>query len=236
MKKILSIMRNTIQTENLIEDNDTIGVGLSGGKDSMSLLYELKKFQRFSLKKFNLKAVKINLGFDEHETNQQIKDFCHAIDVPIAFVDTKISKIIFDVRDEKNPCSLCANMRRGALCNAANDLGINKIALGHHKDDYLETFFMNLLYSGRLNTFEAKSFLTRKEVFIIRPFIKVDEQLIKTLIQKKDIPTFDSQCPLDKETTREDMKNLIHRLNKEIPNSKKSIEAALKNDEQFNLW
>jgi tRNA(Ile)-lysidine synthase TilS/MesJ len=196
----------------------------------------LKKFQQFSLKPFNLKAVKINLGFDEQVGNQKIKDFCESIDVPIEFVDTKISKIIFDVREEKNPCSLCANMRRGALCNAANKLGIDKIALGHHKDDYLETFFMNLFYSGRINTFQAKSFLSRKEVFIIRPFINVDEHLIETMVKQNDIPTIESQCPVDQETTREEMKAFIEQLNNKIPNSKKSVEAALDNEEQFNLW
>lgn len=237
MKRVLSVLRNTIEENNLIEENETVGVGISGGKDSMTLLYELKKYQRFSPINFKLHALKINIGFEEEKSNDILRDFCKKIDVPLTIEYTHIYDAVFKVREEKNPCSLCGNMRRGALCTLANKLGIKKVALGHHKDDKIETFFMNLFFSGRINTFKMKTYLSRQDVTMIRPFYNLEVSKIKQVINKYDIPIVKSKCPAETATKREEIKQF---LNKEIypqfHNSKFSIEAALKNKDQFNLW
>jgi len=236
MKKILGILRSTVNTHNLIEDGDTIGVGISGGKDSMTLLYELKKFQKFSEIKFNLHAIKINIGFEKEEENKIIEEFCNSLGVELTIEYSDIKSIVFDIKKEKSPCALCANMRRGALATVANRLGIKKIALGHHKDDKIETFFMNMLFSGRLNTFQISSHLSRTDVTIIRPFYEVDEHLINTFIKNHEIPIIKSNCTVDKNTKREEIKEFLKETYPKFKGSKTSIEKALKNKDQFNLF
>lgn len=236
MKRLLGILRNTIEENNLIQNGETIGVGISGGKDSMSLLYELKKYQSFSPIDFKIHALKINIGFETEEGNQKLRDFCASIDVPLTIEYSNIKEVVFDIRDEKNPCALCANMRRGALATLANKLNIKKIALGHHKDDKVETFFMNMFYSGRLNTFQMKSYLSRTDITVIRPFFEVDESLIKSFVKLKNIPIIPSNCIMDKDTKREEIKLFLKELYPQFSGSKKSIERALKNKDQFNLF
>jgi tRNA(Ile)-lysidine synthetase-like protein len=236
MKRLLGILRNTIEENNLIENGDIIGVGISGGKDSMSLLYELKKYQSFSPIDFKVHALKINIGFEEEAANDRLREFCKSIGVELTIEYSDIKTVVFDIKEEKNPCALCANMRRGALATLANRLGIKKIALGHHKDDKIETFFMNMFYSGRLNTFQMKSYLSRSEVTIIRPFYEVEESLIKTFVKKYDIPVIPSNCVVDKETKREEIKGFLSEIYPRFKGSKRSIESAIKNEEQFNLF
>lgn len=235
MNNLLGSMRKTIQEYGLIAPGDRIAVGLSGGKDSMALVYMLKKFQRFSPVPFHLEAITIDLGFDNFDL-EQAKLFCETLDVPYTIVKTEIAKIVFDLRKEKNPCALCANMRRGALADAMKERQLNKLALGHHEDDAVATLMLNLLYAGKLNSLEYMSHLTRSDIFVIRPFLNSSEQAIKTALKCHGIPVLKSPCPVDKKTKREDMEQLVKSLTKDNPFAKKNILAAMRNEAHCNLF
>ncbi len=178
MKKVLGLMRRCIQDFDMIQNGDKIGVGLSGGKDSMLLLYALKTYQGFSPEKFELEAFTVDLGFEGFDYNG-IRDYCNSLDIPFNLKKTNIKDVVFDIRGEKNPCSLCANMRRGAINNAIKEKGFNKLALAHHSDDAIETLFLAMFYEGRIKTLPPKSFLTRKEIYVIRPFLFLLEDIKK---------------------------------------------------------
>jgi tRNA(Ile)-lysidine synthetase-like protein len=235
MKSLLGNLRRTIQENDMIKDGDRVAVGLSGGKDSMVLLYALKKFQRFSPIQYDLAAATINLGFDNFDLTAT-REFCQALEVPFLVEDTNIAKIVFEARQEKNPCALCANMRRGALMTLLNKEGYNVLALGHHSDDAIETLFMNMLYTGKFSTLDYKAHLSRSDVHVIRPFMNVKEADIIGAVNKEGIPVTKSPCPMDKNTTREKMKNLLRDIYKDIPTSRQSILKAMKNEDQFKLW
>lgn len=235
MKRILGSIRRAVEEYNLIEDGDKVAVGVSGGKDSMALLYALKLFQRFSPVKYDLEALTLTLGFDGFDLTP-VKEFCAKIDVPYTIKETKIGKIVFDVREEKNPCSLCAKMRRGALHNLMKEKGCNVLALGHHADDAIETLFMSMFYEGRINTFSPKTHLSRKDIYAIRPMIYVEEREIIGAIRKHGLPIVESPCPANKQTKREEIKTLMRQIYKEIPGSKDRIITSMKNEEQVNLW
>ena len=227
MQRMLSYIRKAVDDYNMIEDGDKIAVGLSGGKDSITLLMGLKALQRFYEKKFDLIAISINPGFDSFNT-ELLKKTCEQIDVTYIEEETHIKEIVFDARKEKNPCSLCANLRRGILNSVAIREGCNKIALGHNEDDVLETFFLNLLYGGSIGTFAPKSFMDRSGITLIRPLIYAPEKSIKTFIKKNGIEVMNKCCPMDGKSKREDMKNLIHELQKDIPTVKTNIYGAIK--------
>lgn len=235
MKKILGPMRRAIQDFNLIEDGDKIGVGVSGGKNSMVLLYALKLYQRFSPEKFQLEAFTVDLGFKGFNT-KTIEEYCKSINVPFNIKETNIKDIVFDIRKEKNPCSLCANMRRGAIHNALKEKGFNKLALGHHSDDAIDTLFLSLLYEGRLNTLQPLTYLDRKKIYVIRPLLYSSEQDMKNTIEKNNIPIVNNPCPADKKTKREDMNKLVQNIYNEVPGAKNRILTALKNKEGLKLW
>lgn len=235
MKSLLGNLRRTIQENSLIQDGDRVAVGLSGGKDSMVLLYALKKFQRFSPIQYDLAAATINLGFDNFDLSKT-KTFCEKLEVPLLIEETNIAKIVFEAREEKNPCALCANMRRGALMTLLNREGYNVLALGHHNDDAIETMFMNMFYTGKISTLDYKSYLSRSQVYVIRPLLNVKEADIIGAVNKENIPVTKSPCPMDKNTTREKIKNLLKSIYSDIPNSRQSITKAMKNEEQFKLW
>lgn len=235
MKSLLGNLRRTVQENKLIQDGDRVAVGLSGGKDSMVLLYALKKFQHFSPIQYDLAAATINLGFDNFDLTQT-KAFCEQLEVPLLIEETNIAKIVFEAREEKNPCALCANMRRGALMTLLNREGYNVLALGHHNDDAIETMFMNMFYTGKISTLDYKSYLSRSQVHVIRPLLNVKEADIIGAVNKENIPVTKSPCPMDKNTTREKIKNLLKGIYSDIPNSRQSITKAMKNEEQFKLW
>ena len=178
MQQILSYVRKAVEDYKMIEEGDKIAVALSGGKDSLSLLMALKNLQRFYPKHFDLIAISINPGFESFD-KELLQNSCKKIDVPLFIEDTHIKEIVFDERKEKNPCSLCANFRRGALNTVAIREGCNKIALGHNEDDVLETFMLNLLYTGTINTFSPVSYMDRSKMTLIRPLIYAPEKYIK---------------------------------------------------------
>lgn len=227
MQRMLSYIRKAIDDYSMIEDGEKIAVGLSGGKDSITLLMGLKALQRFYDKKFDLIAISVNPGFDFFNS-EFLQATCKRIGVQYVEEKTHIKEIVFDIRKEKNPCSLCANLRRGILNSVAIREGCNKIALGHNEDDVLETFFLNLLYGGSIGTFAPKSYMDRSGITLIRPLIYAPEKSIKTFVKKNNIELMPKCCPMDGVSKREDMKNLIHELQKDIPMVKTNIYGAIK--------
>ena len=215
MKRLLSYTRRAIDDYSMIEDGDKIAVGVSAGKDSLTLLCAMAYLRRFYPKKFELVAITIDMGFEGGMDFTPIKELCEKLDVPYHIVPTEISKIIFDVRKESNPCSLCAKMRRGALHTAAKELGCTSVALGHHFDDVVETFMLNLFFEGRLGCFSPVTYLSRVGIKLIRPMLYMPEKDVKEFTNKNDLPVITSPCPADKTTERESMKQLLHNLERE---------------------
>lgn len=192
----------------------------------MLLLKAMSMYRRFSSERFELYAIVVDTGLGADFT--PIEKFCRELDVPLVVKKTQIAQIVFDERKEKNPCSLCANLKRGALHNAALELGSKKIALGHHADDLMETFMLGLLYEGRLHTFKAVTRLSRKEITVIRPFIYLYEKEIIYSVNKNNIPVVKSGCPADGFTKREDMKKLLKTVTSDIPDSNTRVFNAVK--------
>ena len=233
MQKLLSKTRQAIKEYNLIEDGDKIAVGLSGGKDSLTLLHILKNYQRFSPEKFELIAITLNPGGVD---NSPLHELCKNIDVPFYEIQTDIKEIVFDIKKEKNPCSLCANLRRGALNDNAEKLGCNKVTLGHHKDDALETLMLSISYEGRINCFSPKSFTHKNNLTLIRPMVFIEESQIRKAAAEYNFPVIKNPCPADGKTKREDMKNLIRSLDKTMPGFKKNLFKSLTNTDQMFVW
>ncbi len=232
-QELLSPMRKAINDFDMIDENDKIAVGVSGGKDSLALLTLLKAYQRFADKKFDLMGVTIDMGFTKN-AYAPIQEYCDKLGIEYHIVETDIAEIIFDVRKEKNPCSLCAKMRRGALNNEIVARGYKKLALGHHKDDVVETFLLSLFYEGRLNTFQPKSFMSRMGVTLIRPMIYIDE--IDLIGYAKTLPVVHNPCPANKHTQREYMKQLLKNLEKDNPDIQQRFANAIMHPERYNLW
>lgn len=233
MQKLLSILRRAINDFELIEDGDKIAIGLSGGKDSITLLHLMKAYQRFSPEKFDLVAISLDPGdfnFDE------LKKLCNELQVPYHIVKTDIKEIVFDIRKEKNPCSLCAKLRRGMLNSEAKALSCNKVALGHHKNDAIETLLMSMFYEGRINSFSPKTYLDRTDITVIRPMVYIDERDIKSLSIKYNFPIVHNPCPANGNSKRQYVKDLTYQLEKDIPGLKDHLLGALTNVDQLNIW
>ena len=235
MKTVLGCVRKADTDFEMIVPGDRIAVGVSGGKDSLLLLYALSLYRKFSGKDFTLQAITLKLGLEPFDV-APIAALCEKLDVPYTVIDTEIAHIIFDVRKETNPCALCAKMRRGALNDAAKELGCNKVALGHHRDDAIETLLMSLLFEGRLHTFHPNTYLSRKGVTVIRPMIYVPEKHVKHMVKVLDLPVVKNPCPADGHSKREEIKELIRTLSKDYPQVKDYMIAALRNTEQYGLW
>ena len=233
MQKLLSKLRQAINDFNLIEENDRIAVALSGGKDSVTLLYLLAKYQKFSPNYFDLIAININPGDVD---NSPLKKLCHGLNIEYKEIQTNIKKIVFDIKKEKNPCSLCSNLRRGALNSTCEKLKYNKLALGHHKDDAIETLMLSLCYEGRINCFSPKSIMEKNNITVIRPMVYISEQSIINVSKKYHFPIIDNPCIADKKTKREDIKKLISDLNLKIPGFKNNLFGALNNSNQLFIW
>lgn len=227
MQKILGYMRKAIDEYNMIEDGDKIAVALSGGKDSTTMLMGLKNLQRFYPKKFEIIGITINPGFEFFDSSI-MKKVCDALEIPFFEEYSHTKEIVFDIRNEKNPCSLCANLRRGILNSVAIREGCNKIALGHNEDDVLETFFLNLLYAGSINTFAPVSYMDRSKMTLIRPLIYAPEKYIRNFVKRNNIDIMKKCCPMDGVSKREDMKNLIQSFQKDIPTIRANLYGAIK--------
>ena len=226
MQKILSNFRKAIEEYKMIEEGDKIGICLSGGKDSITMLYAFKALQRFYPKHFDIVAISINPGFEFFDT-EFLQKICDDLDIPLFIDDSHAKEIVFDIRKEKNPCSLCANLRRGIINSIAIKEGCNKISLGHNQDDVLETFLLNLLYTGSISTFAPTSYMDRTKITLIRPLIYTPEKDIKRFIKKNDISVMPKVCPMDGKSKREDMKQLIYTLSKNIPMVRANLFGAI---------
>lgn len=226
MQRILSYMRKAIEDYNMIEEGDKIAVCLSGGKDSITMLHGFKALQRFYPKKFDIVAISIHPGFEFFDTSL-LQNVCDKLEIPLYIENSNIKEIVFDVRKEKNPCSLCANLRRGIINSVAIREGCNKIALGHNKDDVLETFMLNLLYTGSVNTFSPVSYMDRTKITLIRPLIYAKEKDTNRFVKQNNIEVMPKACPMDGYSKREDMKNYIYNLRKDIPKVEANLFGAI---------
>lgn len=227
MQRILSYMRKAIEDYNMIEENDKIAICLSGGKDSITMLHAFKALQRFYPKKFDIIAISINPGFEFFDT-KLLQNICDKLEIPLFIENSHAQEIVFEIRKEKNPCSLCANLRRGAINSIARREGCNKIALGHNEDDVLETFLLNLLYTGSIGTFSPVSFMDRSGITLIRPLIYTPEKETKRFIKKNNLLVMPKVCPMDGTSKREDMKQMLFSLKKEIPMVRANLFGAIK--------
>lgn len=235
LQQLLSPARRAIDEFGMIQDGDKIAVGLSGGKDSVTLLYILSGLKRFYPAKFSLVAITIDLGVDYNKDEiQALKNLCQELDVEYHIVPTDIYQILFLERKESSPCSLCSKMRRGALNTKAIELGCNKLALGHHADDLIETLFLSMFYEGRLSTFEPMTYLSRSNMTVIRPMIYIREKNIRAF--SKDKPILFNPCPADKHTQREYVKNLLAQIKQDIPIATDRILSAITHPERNHLF
>lgn len=235
MKKILGCLRKAVEDFNMIQEGDRIAVGVSGGKDSLILLKALKLYQYFSPVKYELEAITLTMGFDDFDLTG-VQEFCKELEIPYTIRATEIGTIVFDIRKEKNPCSLCAKMKRGALHDLALERGCRKIALGHHREDVIETIFLSLFYEGRFHTFSPVTYLDRKGITLIRPLVYAPEAEIIGAARRHKVPVVKSPCPMDGYSKRQYMKDLIKNIAKDIPNVQERILSALKNKDNRNLW
>ena len=226
MQHILSKMRKAIEDYNMIDEGDKIAVCLSGGKDSITMLNGLKALQRFYPKHFDLIAITVNPGFENFNKDILQKN-CDEIEVPLFIENSSIKEIVFDVRKEKNPCSLCANLRRGAINSIAVREGCNKIALGHNQDDVLETFLLNLFYNGSIGTFSPVSHMDRTGITLIRPLVYTPEKETKRFVKKNNLTVMPKVCPMDGTSKREDMRLMIFSLQKNIPMIRANLFGAI---------
>ena len=236
IRRILSRVRRAADDYTMIREGDRIAVGVSGGKDSLALLCALSALKRFYPERFEVCAITMDPGFykagfgDEDECKsgfEAIRALCEQLDVPFYLFETDIAKIVFDVRKESNPCSLCARMRRGALHRYAKDIGCDKIALGHHFDDAVETFMMNLFNEGRIGCFSPVTYLDRSDITLLRPLIYVPEKDIRYFVNQSNLPVLKSPCPADKNSDRERVKELLSKLDRENKGLKYRIFGAM---------
>ena len=235
MKKVLGCIRRACEDFHLIEDGDIVAVGVSGGKDSLLLLYALSLYRKFAPQRFEVKGLTLTMGLEPFDTSK-VAALCEKLGVEYIVRPTEIGRIIFEERHEKNPCSLCANMRRGALNDLAKECGCNKVALGHHRDDALETLLLCLLHEGRIHTFHPKSYLSKADLTVIRPMVYLPEKHIIHVAREMQLPIIPSPCPANGATEREEMKYLLDSLCKLYPNAREMMLSALQNEAQYGLW
>lgn len=225
-QKLLTYTRKAIEDYHMIEQGDKIAIGISGGKDSLTLLYALSKLKEFYPISFDLVALTIDLGFTDYDTSLLFQ-YADSLHVPYYIEKTQIADIVFTYRQEENPCSLCSRMRKGAFNERAKALGCNKIAYAHHKDDVLDSFLMSMLYEGRIHTFSPVTHLERSELTLIRPLIYAYEGEIKSFATEQQLPVCKNPCPADGITKRQESKNLLLELKKTVPQVKERIFSAI---------
>ena len=235
MKEALGCIRRADKDFSLISEGDRVLAGVSGGKDSLLLLYALALYRKFCPHNFTLVAATLHMGREPFDT-APIQKLCDDINVEYIVKKTQISQVVFDERKEKNPCSLCAKMRRGALIDLCLEQNANKLALGHHRDDAIETLMLSMLYEGRLHTFRPSTYLSRSGVTQIRPLAYLSEKHIIGLAKQLNLPVVKSPCPANGRTKREDVKTIINDICKKVPNARELMLSALQNEEQYGLW
>lgn len=226
LQRLLSYTRRAVDDYQMIEAGDRIAVGISGGKDSLTLLYALEHLKRFYPKPFELSAVTVDLGFSGFDL-APIEALCAGFSIPYHIIHTDIAKVVFEVRKEPSPCSLCAKMRKGALNRAVRELGCNKVAYAHHQDDIIETMFLSLIYEGRFYSFSPVTYLDWMDLTVIRPLMHVPEADIKGFQNKYQLPVVKNPCPADGVTRREYAKNLVRQINLENPGVKTRLYRAI---------
>lgn len=228
MQKLAGLMRRAIEKYDMIQPGDRIAVGVSGGKDSVALLVGLAKLKEYIGIDYEIVAITLDPCFNGVETDYSlIAKLCEELGIPYVLKRTEIGQIVFDVRNESNPCSLCARMRRGCLHDVAKENGCNKIALGHHYDDAIETFIMNLFQEGRVGCFQPVTYLSRKDLTMIRPMVMAEESMISAAVHHENLPVVKSKCPADGNTNREKTKEWIRMMDKESKGFKKRLYGAL---------
>lgn len=230
MQQISGYMRRAVDDYQMIAPGERVAIALSGGKDSMLLLHAMKHLSRYHPAKFELIAIFIDLGFDNINIEAMQKE-CDALGVPLIIRKTDIAPLVFEVREESNPCALCAKMRRGAIHDAALENGCRTIALGHHRDDAIETFAMNLLYEGRIGCFQPVTYLDRKDVRTIRPMIYLTERQIANTVERLKIPTVKNPCPMDHTSMRKSTKDLLKEAEERFPGLNEKLFGAIQRSE-----
>ncbi|MBQ6568830.1 MAG: tRNA 2-thiocytidine biosynthesis protein TtcA [Clostridia bacterium] len=228
MREILSKVRSACDRYNMIDQGDKIAVGVSGGKDSLLLLAALAEMRRFYPKNYSVTAVALDPCFDGTQNDYgAIESLCKKLDVELIIRRSTLWQVVFEDRKESNPCSLCAKMRRGILHDMALEAGCNKIALGHNLDDAAETFFLNLLRGGHIGCFSPVTYLSRKDLYMIRPLVLTKESTVAAAAKRLDLPIIKSRCPLDKYSARQETKELIRQLEKDYPSLREKIIGAM---------
>lgn len=235
MKRVLGSIRRADERYKMISDGDKVCIGVSGGKDSLLLMQAMKLYQRFSYAKFDVCAIMLDLGLTYQDTSK-IHRLADSIGMDFEVIRTDIGKVVFEYRQERSPCALCAKLRRGALNNAAKDRGCNKVALGHNREDVLETLFMSMLYEGRINTFAPVTYLSRSDITVIRPLIFVPEKYALSMARQLELPVLPPNCSIAGNTKREEAKQLLEHLCKITPDAKEKLLHALVNTDKYGLW
>jgi tRNA(Ile)-lysidine synthase TilS/MesJ len=235
MKRVLGSIRRADEKFHLIEDGDKICIGVSGGKDSLLLMRALKLYQMFSKTDFSVCAVMLDLGL-KYQNTQPIIDYAKEVGIDFEIIKTEIGKVVFEYRAERSPCALCAKLRRGALNTAALERGCNKVALGHNREDVLETLLMSILYEGRMNTFAPLTYLTRTGITVIRPLIYVPEKHCLSVAKQLNLPILPANCEIAGHTKREEAKEIIQYLCKIVPDADIKMMHAIMNTDKYGLW
>lgn len=235
MKKVLGCIRRACDDFRLIEPGDRIALGVSGGKDSVLLMHAMRLYRYFSPVPFKFLAIHLSLGFPGVDA-APLETYARENGIDFITVPTDIAEVVFDIRKEKNPCSLCAKLRRGSLNDHAKRLGCNKVALAHHRDDALETFFLSLFYEGRIYTLSPRSYLDRTGLTLIRPMLYLPERHIANTVRRLSLPVVENPCPANGNTKRQEMKEFVGRIAAEIPGAKERMLHALQNTGAYSLW
>ncbi len=235
MKRILGCIRRADERYGMIREGDKICVGVSGGKDSLLLLYGLKLYQRFCYRHFDVCGVMLDLGLTE-QSLAPVEEFAAQIGAPFDIIKTDIGDVVFNIRKESHPCALCAKLRRGALNDAARARGCNLVALGHNRDDVIETFFMSLLYESRLNTFGPVTYLGRKDVTVIRPLVFLPEKQALSIANRLELPVRKPNCPVAGKTKREEMKDVMRFFTGLVPDAEERIMNAIADTHKYGMW
>lgn len=224
-KWFLTRVKRTIYDYQMITEGDRVAVGISGGKDSAALLYIMKLFQKHSPLKFDLVAIYVDLGWPSEPV--PLYELAAGFGLELHIEKTAIARVVFERRQEKNPCALCANLRRGALHQAAKELGCNRVALGHHLDDAIQTFMLNLIYTGHMGTFKPVTYLDRSDLYLIRPLIQLPESVLSSLVRRENLPLFKNPCPISGHTKRNEMAALVTELTDRYPDLRYKFRSAL---------